>query len=213
MAARRGDFQRAFDVFLALDLGEIQVVVVYLVENFGNVHLRRRNLDFAFEKTRRLAEILHRDNLQAGNDGGFGGIFRRNEHPGLAVRPRAEGDGQNAFGRAHRAGQREFTDDDEIVELIGFELFAGGQHAQRNRQIKSRSLLFHVGGREIDGRAAHREFEAGIAEGGGHTVARFLYRGVRQPDDDNQRVAPTGVDFDLDGIRFDAIERGGTNPR
>ena len=156
---------------------------------------------------------MDRDDLQAGNDGGFGGIFRRNEHADFAVRPRAKGDGQNALARAHRAGQREFADDDEIVELIGFDLFAGGQHAQRNGQIETRPFLFHVGGREIDGRAAHRKFEAGIGERGRHAVARFLHRGVRQADDDDQRVAPTGIDFDFDGIRFNAVERGGTDPR
>ena len=46
-----------------------------------------------------------------------------------------------------------------------------------------------------------------------NAVARFLHRGVRQADDDDQSVAPTGVDFDFDGIRFNAIERGGTDPR
>ena len=49
--AGRGDFQGALHVFLAFDLGKIQFVVVRLVENFGDVHFRRRDFDFAFEKT------------------------------------------------------------------------------------------------------------------------------------------------------------------
>ena len=155
---------------------------------------------------------MNRDDLQAGNDGGFGGIFRRHQHADLAVGPRAQGDRQNAFARPHRAGQREFADDDEIVELIGFDLFAGGQHAERDGQVEARPFLFHVGGREVDGRAAHRKFEAGIGERGRDAVARFLHRGVRQADDDDQGVAPTGVDLDFDGIGFDAVERRGTNP-
>ena len=154
---------------------------------------------------------MNRDDLQAGDHGGFGGIFRRNQHAGFAVRPRAQGDRQNALARAHRAGQRQFADDDKIVELVGFDLFAGGQHAERDGQIEARPFLFHVGGREIDGRAAHREFEAGIGERGGDAVARFLHRGVRQADDDDQRVAPAGVDLDFDRIRFNAIERRGTD--
>ena len=125
-----------------------------------------RNFDFAFEKTGRLAQILDRDDLQPVNNGRFSGIFRRHEHAGFAVGPRAQRDGQNAFARTHRAGQREFADDDEIVELIGFDLFAGGQHAERDGQVEARSFLFHVGGREVDGRAAHRKFEAGIGERG-----------------------------------------------
>jgi hypothetical protein len=53
VSAGGGDFQGALHVFLALDLGKIQVVVVRLIEDFGNVHLRRRDFDFAFEKAAR----------------------------------------------------------------------------------------------------------------------------------------------------------------
>ena len=162
---------------------------------------------------RRFAQILNRNDLQTGNDGGFGGVFRRNQHADLAVGPRAKGHRQNALARTHRAGQREFADDDKIVELVGFDLFAGRQHPQRDGQIETRPFLFHVGGREVDGRAAHRKFEAGIGERGRDAVARFLHRGVRQADDDNQRVAPAGVDFDFDRIGFNAVERGGTDLR
>jgi hypothetical protein len=104
-------------------------------------------------KLRGLAQILNRDDLQAGDDGGFGGVFRRNEHADFAFGLGAQRDRQNAFARTHRAGQREFADDDEIVELVGFDLFAGGQHADGDGQVEARPLLFHVGGREVDGRA------------------------------------------------------------
>ena len=88
-----------------------------------------------------------------------------------------------------RAGEREFADDDKIIELVGFDLFAGGEHPNGDGQIKARPFLFHVGGREVDGGAAHRKFEAGIGERGGDAVARFLHGGVRQADDDDQ-VSP-----------------------
>ena len=120
--------------------------------------------------------------------------------------------GQHAFARAHRAGQREFADDDKVVELVGFDLFAGGQHADGDGQIEARPFLFHVGGREIDGRAAHRKFEAGIGQRGRDAVARFLHRRVRQTDDDDEGVAPAGVDLDFDRKGFNAIDGGGTNP-
>ena len=125
VSASGGYFQCALHVFLAPDLGKIQVVVVRLVENFGDVHLYRGDFDFTFEKARGFAQILNGDDLQTFHDGGFGGVFRRNEHANPAVGARAQGDGQDSFSRTHRAGQREFADDDEIVELIGFDLFAG----------------------------------------------------------------------------------------
>ena len=55
------------------------------------------------------------------------------------------------------------------------------------------------------------EVEAGIGERGDDAVARFFHRGVGQADDDDQRVAIAGVDFDFDGISLDAIDRGGTD--
>ena len=121
--------------------------------------------------------------------------------------------GNTPLQRPHRAGEREFADGDKIVELIGLDLFARRQHPERDGQIEARPLLFHVGGREVDGRAAHRKFVAGIGERGRHAVARFLHRGVRQADDDNQRVAPAGVDLDFDRKSFDAVERGGADLR
>ncbi len=200
-------------ILLALDLGEIQVVLLRLVEYLGGVHLGGRDFDFTFQKTRRFAKILNRDDLQPFDNGGFSGVFRRHEHADHAVGAGAQGDRQHALARTHRAGQGEFAHDDEIVELVGLDLFAGGQHAERNGQIEARPLLLHVGGREVDGRAPHRKLEPGIGERGGDPVAGFLHRGIRQADNDDQGVAPTGIDLDLDGIGFDAIKRRGTNPR
>ena len=151
------------------------------------------------------------NDLQALHDGGLGGVFRRNQHPHLAIRLGAQRDRQYALARAHGAGEREFADDDKIVELVGFELFARGEHAEGDGQIEAGALLFHVGGREVDGRAAHRKFVAGIHEGGGDAVARFLHRRVGQADDDDQGVALTGVDLHFNGVRFNAIDGGGTN--
>ena len=212
MSARGGNFQSAFYVFLALDLGKIQIVVVYLIEDFGNVHLGRSDFVFAFQKTGGLAQILNRDDLQALDDRGLRGVFRRNEHADPAVRAGAQGHRQHALARTHRAGQRQFAHDDEIVELVGFDLFAGGQHADGDGQVKARPLLFHVGGREVDGRASHRKFETGIGERGGDPVARFLHRGVRQADDDDESVAVTGIDLDVNRKSFDPVERCGADP-
>ena len=191
VSAGGGDFQCAFHVFLSFDLGKVQVVVVRLIEDFGNVHLRRRNFYFTFEKARGFTQILNGDDLQPFHDGSFGGVFRRNKHADPAVGARAQGDGQNALARTHRAGEREFPHDDKIVELVGFDLFPGGEHAQRDGQVEARPFLFHVGGREVDGRAPHRKFETGIGERGRNAVARFLHRGIRQADNDNYWVEIT----------------------
>ena len=86
-----GDFQGALHVFLALDFGEIQFVIgghaskILAMSTFDG-----RDFDFAFEKLRGLAEILDGNDLQAVDDRGFGGVFRRNEHAGFPVGLRAQ---------------------------------------------------------------------------------------------------------------------------
>jgi hypothetical protein len=208
VSARRRDFERAFDVLLAFDFGEVNVFIVVLVEKFYEVNLRRRDFNFAFEKGGGFAQILNRNDLQAGNDRCLSRVFRRHEHAGVAVGPGSQRNREHSFASAHRAGEGEFTDDHKVVELVGFDLFAGSQHADGDGQIKARPFLFHVGRREVDGGAAHREFETGIDERGRDAVARFLHGGVRQADDDDERVTPAGVDLHFDGVSLNAVDGG-----
>jgi hypothetical protein len=85
-------------------------------------------------------------------------------------------------------------------------LFAGGEHANGDGEIKARTFLFHIGGREVDGGAAHGEFETGIGQRGGDAILRFADGGIGQADDDDFGIAPAGVDLDFDGIRVDAVD-------
>ena len=41
--------------------------------------------------------------------------------------------------------ERQFADHDEVVQLVGFDLFAGGQHADGDGQVEARPFLLHVG--------------------------------------------------------------------
>src|SRR6266404_8479840 len=116
---------------------------------------------------------------------------------------RAKGHGQDAFDGTDGSGEGEFTDHGEVVELVGLDLFAGGEHADGDGEVEAGAFLFDVGGGEIDGGAAHGELEAGIGEGGGDAVLGFAHGGVGQADDDNLCVTPAGVDLDFDGIGFD----------
>ena len=91
------------------------------------------------------------------------------------------------------------------------ELVTGRQHADGDGQIETRPLLFDIGRGQIDGRAAHGKLEPGIGQRRGDAVPRFLHRRIRQPDDDDDRIAPAGIDLHLDGEGFDSIDRGGQN--
>ena len=110
-----------------------------------------------FEKAGRFAQVLHRDDLQAGHHRRFGRVFRGHQHAGLAFRPRAQGDGQNPFDGPHRAVSASSPTMTKLSSWSDFDLFAGRQHAEGDGQIETRPFLLHVGRREIDGRAAQRE--------------------------------------------------------
>ena len=182
-----------------------------MVENLYDVHARGFDGDLAFEKVCSLAEILDWDDLQAFNHRRFRRILCRNKYADLAVLFRSDSDGQNPFARSHRTGKREFADGNEVIELIRFNLLTCRQHAERDRQIKARPFLLHIGGREIDGGAPVRKSEPGTVERRGDAVARFFHRSIRQSDDHDERIAITSADLDFDGISFDAIDGGGTN--
>ena len=146
----------------------------------GDVHLGRGDFGFAFEEAGGFAQVVDRDDLQAGDHRRFGGVFRRDQHADLAFCPRAQGNGQHAFDRAHAAVERQLAHHDEIVELVGLDLFAGGDHADGDGQVEARPFLLHVGRGQVDGGAAESEAEAGIDQRGHHPVAGFLDRGIGQ---------------------------------
>ena len=142
MSACRGDFQGAFDIFLAFDFGKIEFAVVVMLENFRDVHFRRRDFYFTFQKLRGFAEILDWNDLQAGNNRRFRRIFRRNQNSGFAVGFRAKRNRQNSFARPHRAGERKFAGDDKMIQLIRFNLFARGEHSNAQSADRSSGLPF-----------------------------------------------------------------------
>jgi hypothetical protein len=86
-------------------------------------------------------------------------------------------------------------------------LLAGGENADGDGEVEAGALLFHVGGGEVDDGPGLGKLEGGVAEGGGHPVARLFDRRVRQADDHDDGIPPAGIDLDLDGEGLDAANR------
>ena len=89
MSAGRGDFQRTLDRFLAFHVGEIEFVLARALEDARDIHLRRRDLHFAFEKADALSEILDGDYLQPVHHGRFGRVVFGHQDADFAVGFRA----------------------------------------------------------------------------------------------------------------------------
>jgi hypothetical protein len=65
--------------------------------------------------------------------------------------PRESGHREGAADRTGGARQAQFAGDQPLAEMIGRELFGGGENAQRNRQVVKRTFLAQISGGEIDG--------------------------------------------------------------
>src|ERR1019366_10598518 len=140
--------------------------------------------------------------LQSGHHRRFRRVLQRDQYADSALLARAERNGQNTLDRPHCPVERQFANHNEILKLVGFELFAGGNHADGDGQVEAWPLFLYVRWGKVDRGPTESEAEAGVDQGGCHTVAGFLNRSIRKPNDDNKRVAVAGVDFDFDWICF-----------
>lgn len=213
MTAGGGDLQGAFYRFLAFDVGEIGIVIRWLVEDAGEIDAGGAELQFTFEKGDGFAEVPDGKGLDFLDDGRFGRVFGGDQEADLAALAGLERDGERTAHRANGAGQGEFADHDEVIELIGGELFAGGENADGNGEVETWAFLAKISRCEIHRDFAFGHAEAGIGEGGADAIARFLHRGIWKANNDHESVAESRVDFDFDRTGFDAIHGGGTDLR
>jgi hypothetical protein len=83
--------------------------------------------------------------------------------------------GQRAAHRAQLARQRQLTGKFMAGQAAGVDLAAGGQDAQRNRQVKAPGVLGQVGRGQVDGDAlVVRELQPRVLQRRAHPLAGFL---------------------------------------
>ena len=123
----------------------------------------------------------------------------------------AQGDRQDTFNRTHSARQREFTHHDKIFQLFGLNCPLAASIPTAIGKSKLGPSFLYVGRREIDRRAAHGEFERGIGDRSADPIPGLFHRGVRQTDNDDEGIAPTGIDLDLDRVSLNTIDSSRTN--
>lgn len=191
MTAGGGDLDGATERVLALDLGEVAGghVGAGLERDAGGVG-NGFQVEFAFEKTKRLVERLDRKGGDAIDERGFVGGGGREEDAAFAELFGKTGEGEGAADGAGRAGEAEFAGDQVVVEAGGLELFGGDEDADGDGQVVERAFFAEVAGRKIDGGAGAGDFKTAVAEGGDDAVVGFLHRGVGETDKD-----ACGIDF------------------
>ena len=119
---------------------------------------------------------------------------------------------QDPGHRADLAAERELADH-RPADAVGPDLLRAEQDPQRDREIERGARLAQLGRREVDGDAARRVLEAGVAQRAADPFAGLLERRVGKADDREAGQAGSDVDLDADHAAGEADERGGGNGR
>ncbi len=191
-----GHLERALDVLLRLDLGEIDR------EARLGLELRRRHGRDALvpaQMVHELGNVLDRVDGHPVGKGGLGRVARRDEEltdADLLGRERHReraGDGADVPREADLAEKRRRGR--RLADLP-----RGAQDAQQHRQVIERAGLARVRRGEVHRQTADRELHAVGLDGAAHALARLLDGRIRQADDVKPRQAVGHVALHADRV-------------
>jgi site-specific DNA recombinase len=131
-----GHFDSALAVLLAAHVDKVNLVGGVLLEDRGDVQIKRLQAVAPFEEFDRLLESGDAVDERTTGDGRFAGVLIGDDHAVGAVLVHAQSHGQHALDGSQTAGEGEFTEEDEVRDTGWFELFGGDQDADGDRQIK-----------------------------------------------------------------------------
>ena len=77
------------------------------------------------------------------------------------------------------------------------QLTGRAEDGDGNGEIETAAFLRQIRGGQIDGDAARRKFETGVAEGRPHAILALLHHGLGQTNDVEGWESGADVDFDL----------------
>ena len=132
-------------------------------------------------------------------------IFRR-QYEG-APRPHSlPSHSQRTAHRPEHAGQRQFAGKFVSVQLVRRHLTRSRQNTDRYRQIETARLFGQIGRGQIDGDFFSRKIKPALNNRRPHTVAAFLYLGIRQADDIECGQTVGQMGFHLHQRRVHAVQ-------
>ena len=208
MPPSRSNLQRALGGGLAFDVGQVGVARavgarrgLHAGKTVARIGLRGRG---GGQKLRhhveQMARAVHR---QAGHQRGFFGAAGRQHQLRVDARLlQRRRHGQRAAHRAQLARQRQLAGKFPAGQPRTVDLPAGGQDAERNRQVEATRVLGQVGRRQVDGDAlVVRKVQPAVLQRAAHALARFLDLDIGQPDQGEAGQAIGQMHLDRDGGR------------
>ena len=209
MPAGRGELQRAFGAFLALDVAQVEMRRLRLV----NFRLRARQHLRALEVIGDLDQRFCRNDLDVGAcPGGFRSARRGTDQAFLAP-VRADRGRQYAGHGRDRAVEPELAEHGKAVECVRRDRADRRHQAKRNRQVIMAAFLRQIGRREVDRDPPRRQRQPRGNQRRAHPLARFRHRLVRQTHDRKRRQARRDLHLHVDRACLDPLKGYGRNPR
>src|SRR5216110_1635765 len=124
MASRSCNCQGAFAEFLTADFDEVFAVGGGGGVDGGFVEVEGEEVELAVEEADHFGEVADGDDVDAGDDGGFGGVVGGEDDAGFFVLAGEHGHGECAFDGADAAVEGEFAGD-EVFFVVHAGDFAG----------------------------------------------------------------------------------------
>ncbi len=131
--------------------------------------------------------------------------LRQDDSP-AGTRSRHLGHRQCPAHRPDRTVQGQFSSQRPAGELLTGNLACGGEQRGCQGQVQPGTCLAYLGRGEVGGDSAHREFEAGVDQGGTDPLARLAYGRIGQTDDLETRQAAVDVNLDPNRTGRDRLE-------
>ena len=116
---------------------------------------------------------------------------------------------QRAAYGTQLARQREFACEFVLLQFAAGNLPTCNENTQRDRQIESSALFRQIGGRQIDGDAPLRKFEARVEQCGAHAILALFYFRLGQADDSERGQSVCQMHFHSDQRCLHAGQRTG----
>ena len=214
VAAGGGDFERAAGGGLAFDIGQVQVhrLVRWRRRSDSRPAVQFRRRCVARQKLPDdVEQMVGAVNLGVGHQRRFLCAAFGQDQPGQRLAAVAGAVGyrqahrQRAADRPQFAAEREFAGKFVAGQLARIDLAAGGQNAERDRQVEAARILGQVGRRQIYGDSfVAGKFQPGVLNRRAHPLTRLFDFGIGQPHQGKARQAVGQMHLDADRARFQA---------
>ena len=203
----RGNFERAFGGCLAADIAEVRAADGVVLKGVGR-RLRCGETEGLVQELHDLGQMTQTEDLKILDDGGLGGVLRRDEQVLDAALLRAYGNGEDATDGSQAAIEREFADQE-----IGFGI-ADGAHGAKDGcghwQIEACTLFADVGRGQVDSYGTGGIAKARVDESGFDAFPALLDGRVGHANGDEVALgaAAPHIHFHVNEMSVNAIDSG-----